>query len=288
MIRTRKHWIAAIFMALCLSLLSAGCAADTQGEAALDAGSSAGAPAIASDGAAGGSPDEEEPEYYDADSLGLAEMDEAEYQRYVKGLNATQGQASAQGQTAAVTAAGGADQSGGQDAAGGTGAQSTVRDQYQTDSVPDGMPQPQEPQNQTVTDKTLTCTLLIDCGIILNNMGKFDKNKESILPKDGVVFARRTVTFYEGESVFDLLLRETRNNGIHMEFVDTPIYNSAYIEGIANLYEFDTGNLSGWMYNVNGWYPNYGCSRYQLKDGDSVEWRYTCDLGRDLGVNWIG
>ena len=34
---------------------------------------------------------------------------------------------------------------------------------------------------------------------------------------------------------------------------------------------------------VNGWYPNYGSSRYQLKDGDVVEWRYTCDLGNDVG-----
>ncbi len=60
-------------------------------------------------------------------------------------------------------------------------------------------------------------------------------------------------------------------------------YNSVYVEGIHNLYEFDTGELSGWMYNVNGWYPNYGASRYQLKDGDVVNWRYTCDLGRDVG-----
>ena len=36
-------------------------------------------------------------------------------------------------------------------------------------------------------------------------------------------------------------------------------------------------------YSVNGWFPNYGCSLYQLKDGDVVEWRYTCDLGEDLG-----
>ena len=49
------------------------------------------------------------------------------------------------------------------------------------------------------------------------------------------------------------------------------------------MYEFDCGALSGWMYRVNGWYPNYGCSRYQLKDGDVVEWRYTCDLGNDVG-----
>ena len=35
--------------------------------------------------------------------------------------------------------------------------------------------------------------------------------------------------------------------------------------------------------SLYGWYPNYGCSRYQLKQGDVVEWRYTCDLGEDVG-----
>ena len=59
--------------------------------------------------------------------------------------------------------------------------------------------------------------------------------------------------------------------------------DGAYVEGIHNLYEFDCGALSGWMYKVNGWYPNYGSSRYQLKDGDVVEWRFTCDLGNDIG-----
>ena len=72
-------------------------------------------------------------------------------------------------------------------------------------------------------------------------------------------------------------------NKIHLEFEDTPIYNSVYIEGIANIYEFDCGELSGWMYKVNGWFPNYGCSRYQLKAGDKIEWVYTCDLGNDIG-----
>ena len=50
-----------------------------------------------------------------------------------------------------------------------------------------------------------------------------------------------------------------------------------YIEGINNLYEFDCGEQSGWMYSVNGWFPNYGCSRYQLKDGDVVggHWNQT-------------
>ena len=104
-----------------------------------------------------------------------------------------------------------------------------------------------------------------------------------LVPEDGVIFPTTTVTFYEGESVFNVLQREMRKAGIHMEFEDTPMYNSAYIEGINNLYEFDCGELSGWMYKVNGWFPNYGCSRYQLKEGDVIEWVYTCDLGVDVG-----
>ena len=72
-----------------------------------------------------------------------------------------------------------------------------------------------------------------------------------------------------------------KKNKIHMEFRNTPIYDSAYIIGINNLYEFDVGELSGWMYNVNGWFPNYGASRYQLKEGDVVEWLY--NLGIDVG-----
>jgi len=68
-----------------------------------------------------------------------------------------------------------------------------------------------------------------------------------------------------------------------MEYTSNPMFNSVYIAGINNLYEFDCGELSGWMYRVNGWFPNYGCSAYTLKQGDVIEWLYTCDLGNDIG-----
>ena len=161
--------------------------------------------------------------------------------------------------------------------------ESTGKDKYLTDPVPEGKPIPIEPQDAVISDKELTCTLSVRCDTILQNIGWLDNEKVDIVPKDGVIFAEKTVTFYEGESVFNLLLREMKRNKIHMEFENTPIYNSAYIEGIANLYEFDCGELSGWMYKVNDWFPNYGCSRYQLKAGDRVEWVYTCDLGVDVG-----
>ena len=159
----------------------------------------------------------------------------------------------------------------------------TGRDKYLTDPVPEGKPMPVEPQDATVTDQEFRCTISISCATILDNMEKCDKDKRELVPEDGWILEPTEVVFFEGESVFQVLKRTCKQKGIHMEFENTPIYNSAYIEGINNLYEFNVGKLSGWMYSVNGWFPNYGCSRYALKDGDVVEWRYTCDLGYDVG-----
>ena len=162
--------------------------------------------------------------------------------------------------------------------------ENAVKDKYNTDPVPEGKPKPVEPEDTQVdTAKTYTCTFSIECSTILNNLDMLDPDKLECVPSGGVILEKTTVTFYEGESVFDVLQRLCKEKGIHMEAEWTPIYNSAYIEGIHNLYEFDCGALSGWMYKVNGWYPNYGCSRYQLKEGDLVEWRYTCELGNDVG-----
>lgn len=158
------------------------------------------------------------------------------------------------------------------------------QDQYKTDPVPEGKPLPGEPEDQQInTEKSYTCTFSIECSTIFNNLEELEPGKLDVLPADGVILPQTTVNFYEGESVFDVLQRVCRENGIHMEASWTPMYNSAYVEGICNLYEFDCGSGSGWMYRVDGWYPNYGCSRYQLAQGEVVEWRYTCDLGADVG-----
>ena len=158
------------------------------------------------------------------------------------------------------------------------------KDKYHTDPVPEGKPQPVEPEDQEIEkDIVYTCTFSIECSTILNNLDMLETEKLEMVPFNGVILNEITVVFYEGESVFDVLQRVCKENKIHMEASWTPMYNSAYIEGIHNLYEFDCGALSGWMYRVNGWYPNYGCSRYQLQDGDVVEWRFTCDLGNDIG-----
>ncbi len=168
------------------------------------------------------------------------------------------------------------------DTAGNSGGQ----DRYHTDPVPEGRPEPVEPDSTTIdTDTSLTCTISISCATILDNMELCAENKRPLVPSDGVILPTTTVTFSPGESVYDVLQRVCRDNSIHMESSFTPMYNSAYIEGINNLYEFDVGERSGWMYHVNGWFPNYGCSRYQVQNGDVICWVYTCDLGADVGDN---
>ena len=50
-----------------------------------------------------------------------------------------------------------------------------------------------------------------------------------------------------------------------------------------SLGEFDFANGSGWMYSVNGDYPNYGFSDSYLLDGDVVRIRFTLHYGKDIG-----
>ncbi len=130
-----------------------------------------------------------------------------------------------------------------------------------------------------------TCTIAIYCDTILDNMDNLEPGKSQFVPSNGVILAPVTVKFADGETVFDVLKRVCNTTGIQIEYSWTPMYDSYYVEGINNLYEFDCGYESGWMYKVNGWFPNYGSSSYTLKDGDVIVWSYTCTgLGEDVGA----
>ena len=160
----------------------------------------------------------------------------------------------------------------------------TGLDKYFTSPVPEGKPAPREPEDVELGTEEWTCTLSISCATILDNEKLCAPEKWELVPKDGWILEPMTVTFWEGENVFNILQRTCKQQKIHMEFQNTPAYNTAYIEGINNLYELDVGARSGWLYAVNGWFPNYGCSRYYPQDGDVIEWIYTCDLGADVGA----
>lgn len=134
-----------------------------------------------------------------------------------------------------------------------------------------------------------TCTITIVCPTIFDNLNSLNAEKAPFVPKDGTILPSTKVTFTEGETVFDVLRRVCDAAQLQIEYSYTPLYESYYVEGINHLYEFDCGPESGWMFKVNEWFPNYGCSAYTLKDGDDIVWCYTCTgLGADVGETWMG
>jgi len=102
-------------------------------------------------------------------------------------------------------------------------------------------------------------------------------------PEDvGEILAPETVPVEEGDTVLDVLRKVTRQKKIHMEYSGRS--SSAYVEGIANLYEFDRGAGSGWLYSVNGKFQDRSAGAVTVSPGDEIRFVYTLDFGKDVGA----
>lgn len=143
-----------------------------------------------------------------------------------------------------------------------------------------------------ITPDSKTVKISIRCDTVLENYEDLDPalQSEEYVPTDGVILPETEYVLRTGDTVFDILNRAIRYNKIQMEYqgADENSFGSVYVKGIHWLYEFSCGPLSGWMYKVDGKFPNYGCSKYILEDGQTIEWVYTCDLGHDVGCDWEG
>lgn len=93
----------------------------------------------------------------------------------------------------------------------------------------------------------------------------------------GYIVPTKKITIKEGATAFEAL--ESLNLDLDVVGSD----ENVYVAAINGLGEFDHGALSGWMYNVNGEYPNVGLGNYTLSQGDVMEVRYTTNGGKDLG-----
>ena len=126
-------------------------------------------------------------------------------------------------------------------------------------------------------NKEIRCTIDITCHHLVEQGDKLDGNVKKYVPKNGVILSTVEVTVPQGATVYDVLNQVCRSKDIKVDAEYTKIYETYYIKGIANLYEMQAGDMSGWMYTVNQVTPNVGCSSYTLKDGDVIHWIYTCD-----------
>ncbi|MBR4626275.1 MAG: DUF4430 domain-containing protein [Ruminococcus sp.] len=123
-----------------------------------------------------------------------------------------------------------------------------------------------------------TVTMTIRCDTVA------DRCDHDYIPEDGIILDVTEFDIEEGETVYDILIEAARAYRIQVENRGSAgsSHGMVYIAGISYLYEMDFGDLSGWVYHVNGITPSRGCGEYVLSDGDFIEWLYTCELGHDL------
>ncbi len=96
------------------------------------------------------------------------------------------------------------------------------------------------------------------------------------------IFPETTLYVAKDSTVFDILREVCRTNNIQLDYENNSVYGLAYIKGINSIYEYDHGDLSGWMYRVNGELPGIGLGYYKVNEGDVVEILYSTNIGRDL------
>ena len=133
-------------------------------------------------------------------------------------------------------------------------------------------------------EEKIKVSVYIECKKLSGHMDKLENESiRKYIPSSGVIVSKTKYTLKKGSNAYDLTYRVCRDKNVQIETSYSAVYDSRYVEGIGYIYEMDAGPDSGWMYRVNGRFPDYGCSQYRLKDGDSVVWSYTCNGGKDLG-----
>lgn len=100
------------------------------------------------------------------------------------------------------------------------------------------------------------------------------------VPADGQLLPPTRCPIQAGDTVYDVLIRAAREHHIQLDARGGP--GMVYLAGIQYLYEQAHGELSGWMYFVNGVSASQSCDCLPLADGDSILWAYTCEMGADL------
>ena len=98
----------------------------------------------------------------------------------------------------------------------------------------------------------------------------------SIISDDAVILEEQKAPITTDDTVWSVTQRITREQKIQLEFKG--IGKQVYIKGIDNLYEFDKGAESGWIYKVNGQTPSMSCGLYNITEGDRIEWEYQLEL----------
>lgn len=129
-------------------------------------------------------------------------------------------------------------------------------------------------KNEPTVKDEISCTLIVECKSILNNMDKLKEGHSEYVPANGYIIKGYKYTAKAGFTAYDALKKACKDNGIKLT-VESTTYGT-YISGINNIDEKDCGSKSGWMYSINGNRPNVSVSSRKINDGDEITFEYVC------------
>lgn len=108
----------------------------------------------------------------------------------------------------------------------------------------------------------------------------------------GEIVAPTQVPYAEGDTVAKVTLRLLDALKIGYSYTGS-VTSGFYLGALKNfevddtpydsMAEKDAGEGSGWMITLNNWFIDKGASDFTVKNGDVVEWKYSCQTGRDIG-----
>ena len=115
------------------------------------------------------------------------------------------------------------------------------------------------------------------CGCVSTQIDANNTVTVSAVHEDGRVLLRPTqVPLPDGASAFDALTIATKEQGVVLAFDGSK--PNRYVEGIGGLFNASEGELSGWLYYVNGETPAVGADQYEIQDGDEYRFLFVTDF----------
>lgn len=138
-------------------------------------------------------------------------------------------------------------------------------------------------ETATPAGETPTADIQVSVKPILDHMDDLNESKVSYVPEDGMLLPEQVITFEEGSSALDVLLKVTKDYRIPVDYDKgaQSSTGSAFIKGIGQIYNGDCLDTSGWMLKIDDEWAERGADEITIKSGQKIEWIFICDYDTD-------
>lgn len=126
-----------------------------------------------------------------------------------------------------------------------------------------------KPTEKATTAAQITVTVVCNCK---NAVEYGIREEKTFIPESGIILST-AVTLEQGSTAMDAIKAACTQSSVEIK------ETRGYIRSIGSLAEKDCGGASGWLYCVNGSFPNTSSDKYVLEANDCIELHYTVKNG---------